>query len=113
MQKDLHVLCYQHHGKMLLELPSEPTEVCLYACREPGCLVHYDSSNGYSLDEQDPKVIEKETLPRLRCLLDDRPMFLAGVSPERRSFRLWKCPECDASRTDDESSIGLEKKMGA
>jgi hypothetical protein len=108
-RKDLHVLCYQHHTEMLLRLASDPAEGLLYACREPGCLVCYDSSNGYFLDAKEPKTIEEETTPRVSCPNDGQLMYLAEVMPEKRSFRLWRCPECNTSRTNEETSGGLGK----
>jgi ribosomal protein L37AE/L43A len=112
-RKGLHALCYQHHQEMLPKLRSESTEPLLYVCREPGCLIRYDSSTGYFLDATDKKAFEQEILPRVKCPSDQRPMYLARVQPERSSFRLWKCPECGASRTNEGYSSGLGKKMGA
>jgi hypothetical protein len=112
-RKGLRVLCYQHHIEMLLEIDGELLEAVLYACREPGCLIRYDSSRGYFIDTKDARTIEQEMAPRVSCHRDGHPMYLAEVRPERRSFRLWKCPECNASRTNEESSYGLGKKMGA
>ena len=103
-RKDLHVLCYQHHTEMLLRLISEPEERLLYACREPGCLFRYDSSNGYFVDAKEAKTREQETTPRVTCSNDGQLMYLAEVMPEKRSFRLWKCPECNRSRTNEETS---------
>jgi hypothetical protein len=112
--KGLHVLCYQHHHtKMLLRCPSEPAEGLLYACQEPGCLVRYNTSAGYFIDTKDAKTIEDEMTPRVSCPDDGQLMYLAEVMPQRRSFRLWKCPECNRSRTNKETSDGLGKKMGA
>ena len=111
--KDLRVLCYQHHTEMLLKLPSGPDEKLLYVCKEPGCLNRYNSSDGYFVDTGDAKTIQEELTPRVRCPNDEHPMYLAEVRPERRSFRLWKCPECNASRTNEESSPGQGKKRGA
>jgi hypothetical protein len=111
--KELHVLCYQHHTEMLLRLLREPAEGLLYTCREPGCLVRYDSSHGYFIDTNDAETIEQETTPRVGCPNDGQLMYLAEVMPQRRSFRRWKCPECNGSRTNEETSGGLEKKMGA
>jgi hypothetical protein len=111
--KDLRVLCYQHHNEMLLRLLSEPAEEVLYACREPGCLVRYDTSHGYFIDTKDAETIEQETTPRVSCSNDGQLMYLAEVIPQRSDFRLWKCPECNGSRTNEETSGGLEKKMGA
>jgi hypothetical protein len=112
-RRDLHVLCYQHHTEMLLRLLSEPAEGLLYACREPGCLVHYHSLDGYFIDPKVAKTIDQEITPRVSCPNDGRLMFLAEINPQTRSFRLWKCPECNWSRTNEETSGGLEKKMGA
>lgn len=111
--KDLRVLCYQHHNEMLPRLLSEPAEGVLYACREPGCLVRYDSSRGYFIDAGDAETTEQETVPQVSCPNDGQLMYLAEVIPQRRSFRLWKCPECNESRTNEETPGGLEKKMGA
>jgi hypothetical protein len=113
-RKDLDVLCYQHHTEMLLRLLREPAEGLGYACQEPGCLVRYDSSHGYFLDTKDAKTIEQETTPHLSCSNDGQLMYLAEVMSERRSFRRWKCPECNLSCiNDEETSGGLGKKMGA
>ncbi len=112
--KDLHVLCYQHHTEMLLRRLSENAEKLPYACQEPGCLVRYDSPHGYFIDTEDAETIEQETTPHVSCSNDGQLMYLAEVMPERRSFRLWKCPECDLSCiNDEETSCGLGKKMGA
>ncbi len=112
-RKDLRLLCYQHHIEMLLEFGGELLEALLYACREPGCLIRYDSSHGYFIDTKDAKTIEQEMAPRFSCPGDEHPMYLAEVRPERRSFRLWKCPECNASRTNEESLHGFGKKVEA
>ncbi len=112
-RKDLHVLCYQHHTEMLLRLLSKPAEGLLYACREPGCLVRYRSLDGYFIDPKVAKTIDQEITPRVSCPDDGHFMYLDEVMPQRRSFRLWKCPECNESRTNEETSGGLEKKMGA
>ncbi len=99
---------------MLLRLlSSEPAEGLLYACREPGCLVRYHSLDGYFIDPKVAKTIDQEITPRVSCPDDGRLMYLAEVMPQRRSFRLWKCPECNGSRTNEETSGGLGKKMGA
>lgn len=98
---------------MLLSLLSEPAEGVLYTCREPGCLVCYKGSDGYFIDAKDLKTIEEEITPRVSCPKDGHLMYLAEVIPQRRSFRLWKCPECNGNRTNEETSGGLEKKLGA
>jgi hypothetical protein len=111
--KDLRVLCYQHHNEMLSGPLSEPAEGVLYACREPGCLVRYDTFHGYFIDTRDAETIKQETTPRVSCPNDGRLMYLAEVIPQRSDFRLWKCPECNRSHTNEETLGGLEKKMGA
>jgi len=49
-RKDLRVLCYEHHSEMRLECRTEPAETFLYACREPGCFIHYSGSQGYFIE---------------------------------------------------------------
>jgi len=113
-RKELRVLCYQHHSEMLPRLLREPVEELLYACREPACPVLYDSLHGYFLDPKVAKTIELEITPRVSCPKDGQFMYLAEVMPQRRSFRLWKCPQCNGRRTNgEETSGGLGKKMGA
>lgn len=107
--RDLHVLCYQHHREMLTRGQSGTGTPAVYVCKEPGCLVCYDALGGYFLDTEDPKIVEQELKPRTRCSKDGRFMYLAEVRPEQRSFRLWRCPECEASYSHQES----ERKAGA
>ena len=111
--KGLHILCYQHHTEMLLRRLREPAEGLLYACQAPGCLVRYNTSTGYFIDTKEAKTIEHEMTPRVSCPDDKQLMYLAEVMPQRRNFRLWKCPECNRSRTNEETSGRLGKKMGA
>jgi hypothetical protein len=89
---------------MLLKSRSDPVETFLYACQELGCFVCYGSSQGYFINEQDADATEPEIIPRVSCRNDGHLMYLAEVRPEKRSFRLWKCPECNAIRTNDELS---------
>lgn len=108
--KELHVLCYQHHRDMSLESHSG-SEHALFRCQEPDCLIRYGTSQGYFLDTQDKTTLEQEILPRVRCSLDKRPMYLAESQARGKSYRLWKCPECGASRSN-EGALN-EKKAGA
>jgi hypothetical protein len=102
MTKSLHVLCYEHHtvmkqGQILVKAEGGTEWKLVYACSEPGCMVHYSSNpQGYF-------VIQHQT-PRVRCPHDGMPMYLAEVRPESTSFRLWRCPQCDNSRTNQDSS---------
>ena|SRR6266852_327857 len=98
---------------MLLAPSTGPVAGLLYACRKPDCLVRYSSLHGYFIDTEDAKTIEEEKPPRVNCPNDGQLMYLAEVSPQNSSFRLWKCPECLHSRTNEDISGGLEKKMGA
>lgn len=83
---------------------SESEGDTLYACEERGCLVRYRIRLGYFLETRDSKTLDEEILPHVMCSQDDYPMYLAQVMPERRSFRLWKCPVCNASRTSEDVS---------
>jgi hypothetical protein len=103
-REDLHVLCYEHHTEMLPKFRSESAGTPLYACREPGCVIYYDNSQGYFLETQYPAIIESEIKPAIRCPRDGHLMYLAEVHPERKSFRMWKCPECNTVQTNAESS---------
>ncbi len=89
---------------MLLERRSEPAETFLYGCREPGCFIRYCSPQGYFIEPQEGDTSEPEIKPGVRCPQDGRVMYLAEVRPEKKSFRLWKCPECDATHTNGEIS---------
>jgi hypothetical protein len=96
--KQLHPLCHEHHIEMklneiLVTAGSERTQLLAYACPEPGCWVHYSNSQGYFISSQNGT--DTDSMPRVRCEQDGMPMYLAEVLPERRSFRLWKCPQCD------------------
>src|SRR6267378_6494688 len=108
-EKEPHVLCYEHHvemkiGRAELELRDESAETPLYGCQEPGCPVHYASSRGYFIVAQGANASKRETEPRVRCPKDGRLMYLAKVEPAKKSFRLWRCPECAASHTNQEIS---------
>ena len=109
----LHVLCYQHHTELSSESHEESTEPVVYACPEPGCLVRYEGLRGYFLDNTNQGELDQEILPRVSCRADRRPMYLADVQAQQRNFRLWKCPKCGATRTNEESLNEFEKKMGA
>ena len=108
---EFHALCHEHHIEMrlnqsLLKSKGEDTQTLSYACTEPDCLVHYNSSRGYFMLSQDGSTSELDMLPRVRCLHDGMPMYLSGVNPNNRGFRLWRCPQCDGSRTNEEDLIG-------
>ena len=112
MKNDLRVLCYQHHREMGLERASE-SEGASFRCEEPGCLIRFNASRGYFLDTKDNMTLEQEILPRVFCSSDKSPMYLAETQTKFKSYRLWKCPECGTSRTNEGISDGWGKTAGA
>jgi len=107
--KELHALCYEHHTKMNptyipLKVRRKSVQTLVYACAEPGCLVHYNGMHGYFISTQKRDKILRDMVPRVGCPYDGLLMYLAEVKPQQRSFRLWRCPVCKASRTNEESA---------
>ena len=104
----LQPLCHEHHLEMrLTQVPlqtgSEPSQTLVYACPEPDCFVHYDGSHGYFIVTDNGNGIDRDMMPEVRCSQDGLPMYLAEVVPAQRSFRLWRCPQCNSShRNEDE-----------
>jgi hypothetical protein len=95
----LQPLCYEHHVLMrpvqiLAKGEMYPAATLAYACPEPGCLIHFSSSTGYFMTP----------MPDVTCPHHSLPMYLAEVKPQDRSFRLWRCPQCDATHTNEENS---------
>ncbi len=110
--KELRAFCYEHHVKMrlnqsLLNSEGDATQTLAYACTEPDCLVHYNTTRGYFMLSQNGNTNEPDMVPRVRCPHDGTPMYLAEIDPEKRGFRLWICPQCDRRRTNEEGLIGL------
>ena len=108
--KALQPLCYEHHLEMrLTQIPlqteSEQAHTLVYACPEPDCLVHYNSSSGYFryfIVTDHGNGIDRDTMPEVWCSQDGLPMYLAEVLPAQRSFRLWSCPRCNSSRRNND-----------
>ena len=105
----LQPLCHEHHLEMrLTQVPlqtgSEPEQTLVYACPEPDCLVHYNSSRGYfAVVHNGNGTDDRDMMPEVWCSQDGLPMYLAEVLPAHRSFRLWRCPQCNSShRNEDE-----------
>jgi hypothetical protein len=92
-------LCYEHHTEMTLPELAPDDYGLAYACREFDCLVHYTRSRGYFLNTQNRDLIEQEVAPREQCSIDGHPMYLLEVQPQHPSFRLWRCPKCNMSRS--------------
>jgi hypothetical protein len=96
---DLQALCHDHHVKLeLISLPAADggTPVVVYACPEPDCLVHYNSTSGYFILSKNGHGAATDPVPQVQCIQDKTPMYLAEILPEKRSFRLWKCPKCNS-----------------
>lgn len=109
--KELRALCHEHHVEMrpnqgLSQGESELTQTLTHACTAPDCLVHYNISRGYFLS-QNGNGNEWDQMPKVKCFNDGAPMYLAEIDLEKRAFRLWRCPQCGASLTNEEGLIGL------
>jgi hypothetical protein len=104
--KTIQPLCHEHHLKMRLsQVPLQTGELAqtlVYACPEPDCLIHYYSSRGYFPVVHNGNGIDRDMMPEVRCSQDGLPMYLAEVVPAQRSFRLWRCPQCNSSRRHDD-----------
>jgi len=83
------------------------TRTLAYRCTEPDCLVHYDASRGYFVLSQNANTSELDMVPEVKCVRDGMPMYLAETNPEKKGFRLWRCPQCNGVRTNDEGLVGL------
>jgi len=44
-------------------------------------------------------------MPRILCPRDGRPMYLAETNPVKSAFRLWRCPQCDSTLTNEEDLV--------
>ena len=107
--KPLRALCHEHHVEMRITQvrtlgDGPPTQTSAYACPVPECAVHYNDSNGYFLVPREGGA-EPDKMPRVTCPRDGQPMYLREVNPEKRAFRLWQCPRCDSSRTNEENLV--------
>lgn len=105
--RELHALCHEHHVEMrLIELviqtQGRSTQAFVYACPQPNCAVHYSPANGYFIASRGGEV-ELDMTPYVACARDGQQMYLAEINPEKRDARLWRCPQCNASRSNEES----------
>jgi len=104
--RDLHPLCYEHHMRMqssqIDATSDELKRVLGYFCPEPGCSVGYTCRDGYFVVIPGREYTEEEIIPCVSCPCDGGLMYLAQISLDTRSFRLWKCPLCKMSRTNRE-----------
>jgi hypothetical protein len=109
--KEFRALCHEHHVEMTLNQvvshgESDVVQTLTYACTVPDCLVHYNVSRGY-FPRQNGSGNEWDQMPKVNCFLDGAPMYLAQIDREKRAFRLWRCPQCGASLTNEEGLVGL------
>ncbi|PYU67464.1 MAG: hypothetical protein DMG49_18635 [Acidobacteria bacterium] len=111
--KEFRALCHEHHVEMrlsqrLLNGAGNPKETLAYACTEPDCLVNYNIVRGYFLLNEKGSTNELNMVPRVRCPRDGTPMYLAEIDPQKKGFRLWRCPQCDGRRTNEDGLTGEE-----
>jgi hypothetical protein len=78
-----------------------PTDTSLYACPRPDCGVQYAPSTAYFIAPNSGHA-ESHMTRRVMCPRDGQPMYLTDTNPEKRAFRLWRCPQCDSTRTNEE-----------
>jgi hypothetical protein len=97
---NLRALCYEHHVEMkltwfLFTTQGKRIQMSGYRCPEPGCSVHYNSSQGYFLLNQNRGQMETDSVPRVECKHDGTLMYLAEVQLQRSHARSWECPQCN------------------
>jgi hypothetical protein len=105
-------LCYEHHVEMgpnrgALNGDGHATKAQAYACTASDCHIHYDVSRGYFMLSQNGSGNEWDVMPKVKCFFDAAPMYLAEIDLKKRAFRLWRCPQCGASQTNEEGLVGL------
>jgi len=108
--RELRALCHEHHVNMRLSQIALMVEgdlriIPAYACPHPDCFVCYAASHGYFIATKHGQM-ERDGTPRVTCPRDGQPMYLAGTNPKVSSFRLWRCPKCDATRTNGDNLGG-------
>jgi hypothetical protein len=106
-EQNVRALCFEHHIEMTVrEIPlkttGKPKPTFAHCCPEAGCFVSYTTSRGYLVAGLDGNPIPSEITPHVSCPADTRPMYLAEVNLEKRSYRLWKCPECGNTKTNED-----------
>jgi hypothetical protein len=108
---ELRALCHEHHVEMkfnhsLMDSEDDCTQTLAYACTQSDCLVHYNIFRGYFILNQNGNTHQVDMVPKVQCPRDGAPMYLAEINQEKRDFRLWKCPQCDGRRTNEECLVG-------
>jgi len=110
--KELRGFCHERRVEMrlnprILNSKGDAKHSLAYACTEADCLVHYNIPGGYFMLRQNGNTNELDMVPRVWCPHDGTPMYLAESDLEKRGFRLWRFPQCDARRTNEEGLVGL------
>jgi hypothetical protein len=110
LSREFFPLCHEHHVKMTDNLTplkdnGGGTQTPTYACTEPDCLLHYNISAGYFMLNRNGNTSELEMVPKISCPHDGVSMYLAEIDPAKRGFRLWRCPQCGATRTNEEGLV--------
>ena len=90
--------------RIFLKVGEKSWQITAYVCEESACLVRYNYWRGYFITSQDGSPIEGKTVPHINCPQDGHLMYLTEVRPEQMNYRLWRCPECDMTRTNEEVS---------
>ena len=108
--KQFHPLCHEHHVGMkvnekIVKSNGKGAESRSYICTESDCLVHYSKNRGYFVLNGNGKPNGLEMVPKVTCRRDGMPMFLAEVNRKKKSYRLWRCPQCNETRTSDDGLI--------
>jgi hypothetical protein len=107
--QQLQPRCYEHHVEMSMveafaESMGPQAHASAYACPQPDCGVHYAPQNGYFVLPKNGRS-ELDMTPRVTCPRDGQPMYLAETNPEKKAFRLWRCPKCHSSQTNEEDLV--------
>lgn len=110
---EIHPLCHEHHVEMrlcrvLLKTGRKAVQTRAYVCPVLSCLVRYDTSLGYFISTQKGNGIERDIMPRVACSQDGVRMYLAEIDLEKRSFRLWRCPQCHGIHTNEQGVNGAD-----
>ena len=106
-ETNLEVLCFEHHTQMrpsqaVLKIDDKLQELPAYVCEESDCFIRYSPLHGYFIANLQGDRIEGELIRRVTCPEDGRLLYLAEVRSEQRSFRLWKCPSCGKSLSNED-----------
>jgi hypothetical protein len=115
LNKELRALCYEHHVEMrldacLLNGEQKDKQTLAYTCLEPDCPAHYSILRGYFIPSQNGNKHGADKVPSVRCLHDGMPMYLAEVDQEKKSSRLWLCPDCGTRRTNEDDLVGVSSQ---